>query len=208
MARPWLDAAATTFKLGAEELHQKFLAISADPACTGCQSAGFGEAILVAWLQTKWSNFTQDLIVASVLGTRRMRGTPVKAIAGVRSRDEAKKLVKAAASCEAKKRNSNYPIWHNPSFAIDVGTRLELNNLQQLELELGGSRVPRQITDFRNYLVHPGDGTRQKYEDIQAKLGMHSMEPEELLHQLKRPGLTVFTSWVRELQGIADASTQ
>ena len=208
MARSWLDVSASTFKLDSEALHEQFLAISADSACTGCQSAGFGEAILAAWLQTAWSNFTQDLIIASALGTRRRRGTPVRAIAGVRSRAQAKSMVKSTAACTAMKRGTPYAVWHSPSFAIDVGTHLGLSNLSSLEDALGATAVPGQIADFRNYLVHPGDKTRQKYENLQAKLGMHRMEPQHLLHQFQRPGLTVFTSWVRELQRIADDSTR
>ena len=75
MVRSRLDVVASNFKSEVEVLHEKFLAISADSACTGCQSAGFGEAILATWLQTKWSECTEDLIVASALGTRRTRGT-------------------------------------------------------------------------------------------------------------------------------------
>ena len=208
MARSWLDVSASTFKSGVEALHDKFLAIVADSACTGCESAGFGEAILAAQLQTAWSNFTRDLIIASALGTKRRRGTIVRAIAGVRSRAEAESMVRSTAACTAMKFGTPYPVWHSPSFAIDVGTRLGLRNLSRLEDALGATLVPGQIADFRNYLVHPGDKTRQKYEKLQAKLGMHRMEPQHLLHQLHKPGLTVFTSWVRELQGIADDSTR
>ena len=208
MARSRMDVAAVAFKSGAEVLHHRFMVISADSACTGCQSAGFGQAILAAWLQTEWSNFTRNLIVASALGTRRRRGTPVKAIAGVRSPSDAEKMVKSAAACTAKKLGTSYPVWHAPSFAIEVGSLIGLQNQPKLEAVLGATLVPEQIADFRNYLVHPGDRTRKKYEGLQAKLGMVGMEPEELLHQFQGPGLTVFTSWVRELQRIADDSTR
>ena len=207
MALNRLDAAASTFNSEAEELHEKFLEISGDSACVGCRSAGFGEAILAAWLQTVWANFTRDLIVASALGTRRRRGTSVKPIAGVRSRADAERTVRAAAACTAGKRGTTYPVWHDPSFAIDVGTLLGLRNLPRIEVAMGGTLVPGQITAFRNYLVHPGDRTRQKYGDLQAKLGKYRIGPEDLLHQLQRPGLTIFTSWVRELQRVADEST-
>ena len=199
--------AAAAFKSGAEALHHRFLAISADSACTGCQSAGFGEAILAAWLQTEWGNFTRNLIVASALGTRRS-GTPVKAIAGVRSPADAEKMVRTAAACAAKIRGTSYPVWHAPLFAIEVGSLIGLHNQPKLEVVLGATLVPGQIADFRNYLVHPGDKTRKKYEGLQAKLGMFGMEPEDLLHQFQGPGLTVFTSWIRELQRIADDSTR
>lgn len=203
-----LDVAASTFELGAETLHNKFLSILSDSACAGCRSAGFGEAILVARLQDAWSNFTRTLVVSSASGAQRRNGTPIKAIEGVNSPSDAERLVRAASACAAKKQGSQYPIWHSTSFVIEVGDLLELNNLSQLENTLGPSTVPRQITDFRNYFVHPGIGTRQKYEDLQAKLGMLNIEPEDLLHQLQAPGLHIFTSWVRELQQVADASTQ
>ena len=208
MARSRLDMAASAFKLGAEALHQKFLAISVDSDCTKCQSAGYGEAILVPWLQTEWSNFIRDLIIASTLRTGRIRGLPAGTVTGVRTQTIAEKTVKGAATCMAKRRGTFYPVWHDPLFAIEVGTFLELDNLRTLEVALGSTLVPRQITAFRNYLVHPGDRTRQKYEDLQAKLGIHNTGPEQLLHQLQAPGLMVFTSWVRELQRIADNSTR
>lgn len=208
MARSLLDVTASTFKSCAETLHEKFIQISEDSACAGCQSAGFGEAILATWLQTAWINFTHDLIIASALGSRRKRRTPIRAITGVRSRDEAKNKVKSAAACTASKFGYNYPVWHSPPFAIEVGDRLGLNNQPIIKAALGATLVPRQITVFRDYLVHPGTRTRQKYEELQANLGMHLLEPEHLLHQLQRPGLPVFTSWVRELQQIADAATQ
>ena len=208
MVRSRLDVVASNFKSEAEALHEKFLAISADSACTGCQSAGFGEAILATWLQTKWSEFTNDLIVASALGTRRTRGTSFKSVAGVKSQSDAEQIVKIAAASTAKKLGNPYPVWHSPPFAIIVGTSMGLHNLPQLEVSLGAALVPQQITEFRNYLVHPTKRTRQKYEALRAKLGMNRMEPEDLLHQLHAPNLTVFTSWVRELQRIADAATR
>ena len=199
---------ASTFKSDAEKLHNKFLSILSDSACTGCRSAGFGEAILVARLQDEWSSFTRALVVASALGSQRKNGSQVKAIEGVYSPSDAETLVRAASACAATKQGSRYPIWHATSFVIEVGTLLKLNNLAQLEITLGPSPVPRQVTDFRNYFVHPGTGTRQKYEGLQAKLGMLHLEPEDLLHQFQAPGLPIFTSWVRELQQIAETSTQ
>ena len=208
MTRNRLDAVAHTFRLGAEALHDKFLKIMKDSACAGCRSSGYGEAILATWLQGSWVRFNRELMVASAQGTRRRRGLPVKAISGVRSQADAEKAVRDAASRAATSRGAKYPIWHDPSFSITVGTILNLNNLSRIEIVLGATFVPRQITAFRNYLIHPGSETRQKYEKLQSQLGMLDAEPEELLHQFQQPGLTVFTSWVRELQKVADDSTK
>ena len=203
-----LAVVASTFQSNSEALHDKFQAMRSDAACTGCQSAGFGEAILAAWLQTKWSDFARELVIASALGTRRMRGNSVQAVTGVKTRADAERFVRAATKCAIKKRGFSSPVWHSPSFVVEVGTLIQLRNLQKLEAVLGPSLVPGQITDFRNYLVHPGTNTRQKFEALQAKLGMFRIEPEHLLHQQQRPGLPVFTAWVRELQRIAFDSTQ
>ena len=208
MAPSRLDVVASTFQTASEGLHDKFLAMTSDAACTGCQHAGFGEAILTAWLQTRWIDFTRDLIIASALGTRRTRGNSVRAVAGVKSRTDAERIVKAATTCAVKNRGLNSPIWHAPSFVVEVGTLVRLRNLRTLKDALGPTVIPEQITAFRNYLVHPGTRTRYRYEALQAKLGMLRMEPERLLHQQQKPGLPVFTSWVRELQRIAYDSTR
>ena len=203
-----LDVVASTFQSNSEALHDKFQAMRSDAACTGCQSAGFGEAILAAWLQTKWSDFARDLVIASALGTRRTRGNSVEAVTGVKNRADAERFVRAATKCATKNRGALLPVWHSPSFVVEVGTLIQLRNLQKLEAVLGPSLVPGQITDFRNYLVHPGTKTQHKYEALQAKLGMLRIEPERLLHQQQKPGLPVFTAWVRELQRIAFDSTR
>ena len=208
MARGRLDLVALTFQSDSEALHYKFLAMTSDAACIGCQHAGFGEAILTAWLQTQWADFNRDLVIASSLGTRRTGGNSVKAIAGVKSRSDAEKIVKEATTHTVKKRGASSPVWHAPWFILEVSDLIGLRNIPQLQAALGPTVTPQQITDFRNYLVHPGTKTRYKYEALQAKLGMLRMEPEHLLHQQQKPGLPVFTSWVRELQRIAYDSTR
>ena len=208
MARSRLDVVASTFGADSEALHEKFLQIRSDAACTGCKSAGFGEAILTAWLQTKWADFTRDLVTASTLGTRRAGGNAVPAVAGVRTLADAEMLIRKAATEVFKKSGHSSPVWHSPRFVIEVSTRVRLNNLPKLEASLGPTLIPKQITDFRNYLVHPSQRTRQEYEALQAELGLFRVEPEDLLHQQQKPGLPVFTSWVRELQRIAYDSAQ
>ena len=132
----------------------------------------------------------------------------MKPVTGVKTRADAERFVKAATKCVIKNRRLPLPVWHSPSFVVEVGTLIKLRNLRNIEAVLGPTLVPEQITDFRNYLVHPGKRTRYKYESLQAKLGMLRIEPEQLLHQQQRPGVPVFTSWVRELQRIANDSTR
>ena len=203
-----LDVVASTFKTHSEALHDKFLAMRADIACSGCKSSGFGEAILVAWLQTKWTEFTRSLVIASALGTRRTTGSSVQAVAGIKSLADANRLVKDASACVSERRGVGTPIWHVPGFVIEVSDLMGLRNLSRIEAALSPTNIPGQITDFRNYLVHPGNRTRSKYETLQAKLGMNRMEPEDLPHQQQNPGLPIFTWWVSELQSVAYDSTR
>ena len=203
-----LDIVATEFQNATEILHGKFLEIMPAAAGDQCPGAGLGEATLIAWLQTRWGNFTRNLILTSALGTRRKEASSFRPMKGVKSLSDAEKLVRKATSCAIERRGLRSPAWHAPSFGIAVSSILELGNHMHIELSLGSTTVPNMVSDFRNYLVHPGDDTRRKYERLQQKLGMHYAEPEDLLHQYWRPGLPVFTWWVRELQRIAHDATR
>ena len=202
------DVVTSTFQSDSEALHDKFQAMTLDAACTGCQSSGFGEAILAAWLQNKWGHFTRGLVIASALGTSRAGGNSVQAVPGVTSQADAERIVKAATTSVVKNHGGSSPVWHAPWFVIEVSTVIKLRNLTKLEATLGPTITPKQITDFRNYLVHPDEKTLANYERLQETLGMLRVEPEDLLRQEQKPGLRVFTSWVRELQRIAYDSTQ
>ena len=208
MARSRLDAVALTFLSESEALHDTFLHMRSDTACAECHSAALGEALLTAWLQTKWADFTRELLIASALGTRRTTGAAVQRLAGIKSRDDAERVLKeATARCQAA-RGLGTPVWHAPWFVLQVSEVIALNNLTRLQMSLGPTLVPKYMNTVRNYLVHPGAKTRARYEELQEKLGMLQVEPEYLLRQQQSPGLSVFTSWVRELQSVARASTQ
>lgn len=208
MVRGRLETVAAEFQLESEELRRRYLSMTSDIACIECSTARLGEAILCAWLQTKWSDFTRKLVTASAQGTRRRQGNVVPPVPRVRSREDAEGIVKTASLCIMRKRGLGSPVWHAPWFAIDVGKRIGLRNLDTLELSLGSSVVPSQITDFRNYLFHPGERTRRKYEELRQKLGFVRVEPENLLGQSMGQGEMVFTFWVNELQRIANASVR
>ena len=206
MASDRLEVVSCTFDSKSEIIHDKFLAITQDVSCLGCQSAGFGEAILTAWLQTLWGDFTHDLLIASALGILRTNGYHMEAVPGITSETEARRAIKQAAESAQKNLGFQAPVWHAPRFVIEVSHIVCLSNRQNIELVLGSSVVPGQITVFRNYLVHPTGENRIRYERLQASLGMLNFEPEELLHQHQSPGLRVFTMWIRELQRMANAS--
>lgn len=207
MPKGRLQAVAAAFEARSELLRTKFLSMTTDHACTECWSAGLGEAVLSAWLQTTWGDFTRELIIASAQGTRRTQGNSVLAAPGVKSRSDAERIVKVASTSAFKNRGLGSPIWHAPWFAIDVGTRISVRNLETLRPILGSSVVPKQITDFRNYLVHPGIYTRSKYEELREQLGLFGVEPEHLLRRQSESHDMVFTIWIDELQRIAHAST-
>ena len=206
MAPTSLVEVASAFQSASERLHDRFLEIRSDEDCANCRSAAFGEAILTAWVQTAWGEFTRELLVSSALGAERRDGTSVRPLAGVETAADAEQLVKETAKNVAGQRGLAWPVWHAPWFAVLVSTTLGLENLQAVEAALGATLVPGQITTVRNALVHPGARALQEYEVLRAKLGMLDVAPEYLPRQLKSPGVAVFTSWVRELQSVADDS--
>ena len=203
-----LDIASRTFHATADALHNKFLVAISDPACVECTAAGFSGAVFTAWLQEEWSKFTRNLVIASALGTRRKTGASVRAIRGVRTRPNAEKTVNSAAKCVAKNGGLQQAVWHSPEFVIRVSSHVRLANLATIEATLSPTRVPQQLTVFRNYLVHPSDSNRIKYRKLQAEFGLVDVEPQDFVYRYRSRGVPVFTSWVRELQSIAHASTR
>ena len=207
MANGHLNIVYDKFNIAAEAIHEKFLAIAQDKACARCQSAGFGEAILTAWLQTNWAEFSRELMVASLLGMRSTNDSIITAEGDIKAQNEAKGTVTKAAKETFEKQGLQFPVWHSTGFVIEISQILKLPNYTKIESALGPTPVPERITQFRNYLVHPTPRNRSRYEELLAKLGMLGKEPEELLHQTVRPGLVIFTSWIRELQLVSHAST-
>ena len=195
-----------TFLAASEQLHERFLEIRFDQDCDSCSSSAFGEAILTAWIQTEWGDFTRHLITASALGGRRRDGAILQPLPGVTEATDAERHVKGASKEVIAKRGLMTPVWHAPWFALDVSVLLGLSNHSVLEAALGPTNVPKQITTVRNVLVHPGRNTQEEYRRLQAKLGMLNVAPEFLPRQLLSPGVTLFTSWIRELQGAAHDS--
>ena len=199
---------ASAFQAASERLHVRFLQMRSDDECAKCPSAAFGEAILTARIQVAWAEFTRKLVVWSALGAQRRGGSWIQPLVGVTTEADAERAVRRATKEVVRHRGFASPIWHAPWFALLVGERLVLDNLNALETTLGSTLAPGQITIVRNVLVHPETKAQKKYEDLQAKLGMLGVEPELLPRQLISPSVAVFTSWIRELQSVADDSTQ
>lgn len=203
-----LDVASRTFHDTAEALHDKFLVAVSDPSCVECTTAGFSGALFTAWLQTRWGEFSRRLLVVSALGTRRKTAASVKAVPGVRTELDAEKLVKDAGACEVKTRGVLQPIWHDPLFVVAVACRVGLANHATIEATLSPTRAPKELTAFRNYLVHPTEKTRSRYQRLQEEFGLLNVEPQDFVYRPRLRGVPVFTFWLRELQGVAYASTR
>ena len=203
-----LDIASLTFQDTAEALHDKFLVATSDPSCVNCTPAGFSGALFTAWLQTRWSDFSRRLLVVSALGTRRKTAASVKPAPGVRTESDAEKLVKDAGALEVKSRGVLQPIWHDPLFVVAVAWRVGLANLTTIESTFVATRAPKQLAVFRNYLVHPTKKTRSKYRRLQEEFGLLEVEPQDFVYRYRYRRVRVFTSWTRELQDVAYASTR
>lgn len=203
-----LDITSRTFYDTAEALHDKFLVAASDPSCVECTTARFSGALFTAWLQTRWSEFSRRLLVISALGTRRRTAASISAVPGVRTECDAEKLVKDAGAREVETRGVFQPIWHDPLFVIAVAGRVGLANLATIEATLGPTRAPKQLTTFRNYLVHPTDKTRTQYQRLQEEFGLLDVEPQDFVYRYRYLRVPVFTSWTRELQRVAYASTR
>ena len=196
------------FHTSTEEVHARFLDMWTNNNCTNCPSSSLADAVLTAWIQTEWAEFSRRLLSASASGFQRPDGSRVESIPTVKDSAEATKAVNNAATQVRDKRNLCSPVWHASWFVLDVATILSIRNLRRLEETVCATPIPEQMNVLRNVLIHPGDKNQYRYETLQAKLGMLGVAPELLTRQLYTPGVPLFTYWIRELQRVADGSVQ
>ena len=202
MANSRLDLLADRFRIASESLLARFVSVQSDLDCSTCHSAGFEQALLAAWLQEQWSQFSRDFVIASTQGTRR-KSNPVKSLPGVRTLIDAEKTIKPAASDVATRHGLSIPIWHAPWFVIEVSMLVGLRNVSRIEATFGPTNIPAEVSDFRNYLVHPNTKTKVRYDALQAKYGLFDVEPAQFTSQEQSAGLSLFHGWIQGLQRVA-----
>ncbi|MYB76098.1 MAG: hypothetical protein F4X83_03180 [Chloroflexi bacterium] len=146
-----------------------------------------GQALLVVKLQNSWASFCRELVATSASNNS---GS-----------------VRKAANFVSQYMGYDHPVWHSPEFVVRVAKHLALPNECRIDLHLSASLSSGQVTGVRNYIVHPGDRTESKFQEVAAAIGTPGVGVGKLLNFRYSGGTTLFERWVKDLQRTARNTT-
>ena len=170
-----------------------------ESACEGilCDSQTYG----VVRLQFLWGQFCKELVIKSAVGGYRTVGgvilNPGTAVNSPQSID-------SIVSSELRKRMLRFPVWHSPPFVAAIGRALGIQNYTQINLTLSQPAPVKEITDIRNFIIHPSMITKAKYVKIARGFNLPYARPFELMINKLPGGITQFADWVASLQQMAE----
>ncbi len=176
-------------------LVRKFEAPLASDACIPIHADG--RMRMLIRLQHLWAEFCRELVTRSALGgCQTLSGRLLGRVSGVSDWRDIERTA-------WKESNRRPPPWHQPKFTLGVANKLAVQNLAQISLGLGAVSPADDLTDIRNYIVHPNERTKLAYNRVTYKLGARGLEPDMLLTSRQIGGATLFEAWVAELQTVA-----
>lgn len=92
--------------------------------------------------------------------------------------------------------------WDDPRFALQQASTLQIANYNQVSIGLSSAQT-QDMKFVRNFIVHPNEYTRLRYEQVARSLGSQGFSYDHLLSQRIAGGATIFESWVHQLLGAA-----
>jgi hypothetical protein len=90
------------------------------------------------------------------------------------------------------------------NFSIDIARNLRIDNYGQVSMALGGISPIDHVINIRNYVVHPDERSRIRYENTLRSIGiMVKTDPISLLRSRVVGGASLLEQWVSDLQTLA-----
>ena len=152
-----------------------------------------GRAYLVCRLQVLWGEFSRELIVQSALGGRQTRtGKVLTKAPTVNTMADIRRVLGESRLQGPRMR------WEDPSFAVRHARTLKVANYDQINIGLGSASLD-EIKPLRNFLVHPNEDTRLKYEQVIRNRGAQGICPDRFMLQPVFGGSTLFDTWIQRL---------
>ena len=151
---------------------------------------------MVVRLQSLWAEFCRELIVRSAIGgcaTRTIQSLPeamnVKIVKNVQDIVETQSPKGKYSGFGAR--------WEEPTYAIQQAQKLRVANFGNISLGLGIAATDcANLKAVRNFIVHPNQHTRGRYEQVALVLGYQGITPSQLVNQRSQGGTTIFDGWV------------
>lgn len=157
----------------------------------------YGRTKVLIRLHYLWAEFCRELVTRSALGScRTLTGNLLVRVPGVSAWNDIERVAK-------EKAGRGYPPWHHASFALGVANRLAVQNFAEISLGLAAISPADDLTDIRNYIIHPNQRTRLAYNKLTYRLGIRGLSPDVLLASRQSGGATLFETWAADLQILA-----
>ena len=149
-------------------------------------------------LQMLWGQFCRELIIRSAFGGyHTISGTVLQKGASVTDWRSVQTVIRS------RSRNG-HPPWHMANFSIDIARNLRIDNYGQVSMALGGISPIDHVINIRNYVVHPDERSRIRYENTLRSIGiMVKTDPISLLRSRVVGGASLLEQWVSDLQTLA-----
>ena len=197
MATRKLGSLYSRFLVRTEQLSDAFFApLPQDPKeAAQCQFVhAAGDVQIINRLLVLWGEYCRNLVIQSAYGNvLTLQGNRLSTIPGINGFSDlrAKLGVDISAGPGTK--------WDEPTWAVQRARQLAPANFTQINLGVGFAPIdPLRV--LRNYLVHPNEHTKGRYQDLAIQLGYPGRQPNELLKSNLQMGQTVFESWIAEFQ--------
>lgn len=160
----------------------------------------------VIQIHDAWARFCRELVLQSAAEVpTTLSGTIVARAPGINSRADVLPLLRSTYKGKIAKSKDWEPKWAIATQCIDAIFRLNLANRANLSAAIGISPSPLEdLRQVRNFIAHRSMETSLKVQNVATNLGLaRPATADDLLISLVPPGVTVFRSWVHDLETIA-----
>jgi hypothetical protein len=155
-------------------------------------------SFLIIRLQMLWGQLCRELIIRSALGGyHTISGTILRKGSVVTDWRSIQTIIQ-------RRKGKGHSPWHIANFSMGVASDLRIQNYTQVSMSLGGTSPMDIIMVIRNYLVHPDELTKTKYENTTRAMGITGkIDPIDLMKTRVTGGAILLEDWVADLQLIA-----
>lgn len=153
-----------------------------------------GEVQIINRLLVLWGEYCRNLVIQSTCGNViTLQGNRISSTPGITGFSDLRAKLGANAGAGPGTK------WDEPAWVIQRARHLAPANLTQINLGVGSAPIV-ELKVLRNYLVHPNEYTKGRYQSLAIQLGYPGRQPNELLKSNLPMGQNVFKAWIADFQ--------
>ena len=158
---------------------------------------GHSRSFLVNRLFHLWSEYCQQVVVASALGNcQTLNGAVLNRPSTIKSIGDIAPLIKEKSIAGPGLR------WGDPVWTSKKLNRIKPANLQQISLGIGSAPYD-EFRQVRNFVIHSNSNTRAYFDRVASGYSVFGNTADDLLLHKLPGGGTVMENWIRAFQDSA-----